>query len=385
MSEAEALWGLARTRLRSGRRLNAVVGGPTDDGAAADADGQRTSSALAQRTSNVHMRASRVGKEAEMRKLLINAQAQGRVLERRVQYPSMGVGVFGYVILVVLAVAAPRTPMVETFGVLIAVASAVVLLFSASMRAYVVSIIVMCFGVIAVAVVLNNLHRTTGVVRTCSGTDACCGLGFYGLQAKLLFGDAPCWFLWYHLRFRLFFRAAAGAQASLRVGVFYVRRLRPRQLVVACWHAVGQAMALLAIGDCFTAAAMVALDLVGSNGAEFAYTLIRLLVEVGLSAFCLRRDARKGVQRWLASRGECVSTAVGIASLIGTRGVDDVQQQALSTLRSIRIDLLSKVDLESNAPSMDLFARSAPARFGEIDGALCIPHWLQGCSPCHSA
>jgi hypothetical protein len=107
--------------------------------------------------------------------------------------------------------------------------------------------------------------------------------------------------------------SAAPAGAPLR----WLPKRSPRAVLASLWRCVG----LLCV--CWSPVWLLfaAADLkypTGANGLRSAIVSISLCVELGvLGALALRPSLRASVQAWLASLGEGIATAAGIAALIG--------------------------------------------------------------------
>ena len=86
-----------------------------------------------------------------------------------------------------------------------------------------------------------------------------------------------------------------------------------------------------------------------------------------LGALALWPKLRRTVHARLASIGEGVATAAGIAALLGARDSAQILALAQSTFRSVSIDKLEPKHLASNTPAADAFAISIAAPLGSID------------------
>ena len=319
---------------------------------------------------------------ADMRDFLLGARAQGRALQLRTQLPPLALALACFAASIGIASTLARSPAAETVSIVLYVASVWVLLFSPqpSRRAEVVACTawIVFAAACGCAMTARRLPLSIGlVVKPCAELDTCCGLVEVVRNAELLAGDAPCWFLAWHLTWRLAFRAvcvvplAAYVSASLLHFLLAARASKarvPRALLDTVWSTLGVTTCCLAVGELGSALAMVAAGVLRANVLEFVLVCVRAVAFAGMAAFTWVRDVREVVHGWLASRGEGVSTAVGIATLIGSSPIDHMQSKALSTLRSVRMDLLRESDVASNAADPTLRALSQPAKFGEIDG-----------------
>ena len=320
----------------------------------------------------------------DMRAFLLSARAQGRTLRLRLQAPPLVVALVCFVAPLVITRLLRRSAVVETATYLFFIASVTGLLFAPQpSRRYeevAASAAVSAMGAVVSAVVVLALHNTVGVarVRPCAAPAGCCGLADAARSARLLVGAAPCWFLEWHLVWRHVYRASC-TFAFLLVAVALVARFvhapcasrgaprAPRELLDGLWTALGRFSGALTLSEGFHALAMLALGLYARNGLELGLICVRIAVSAAFAAFALRAHLRDAAHSWLASRGESVTTAVGIATLIGSRAVDDVQATAIAQLRSLRIDLLHEADLASSQTDARLYALSSPAKYGEVD------------------
>ena len=318
----------------------------------------------------------------DMRGFLLSARAQGRALQLRTQLPPLALALACFSASIGIASTPAQSPAAETAAIVLFIAAVWALLFSPqpSRRAEVVActVSIACAAACACAMTVRRLHLTIGlVIKPCGRVGACCGLGEVARQAQMLAGDAPCWFLAWHLEWRYAFRAACVLGLAVYASATLTRFLLathastarvPRALLDTVWTTLGVTTCFLAAGELGSALAMLAAGVLPANELAFALACVRSLAFAGMTIFTWVRDIREVVHGWLASRGEDASTAVGIATLLGSRPIDDMHARALSTLRSLRIDLLRQSDLASNAADPALRALSQPAKFGEIDG-----------------
>ena len=79
---------------------------------------------------------------------------------------------------------------------------------------------------------------------------------------------------------------------------------------------------------------------------------------------------RVRAQAALLAHGEEVTTAAGIAAMIGGTPVAVVQTQGRARFRAITLDQLSFVEMADQKPNPALFERSKPARLGDVDAFL---------------
>jgi len=109
----------------------------------------------------------------------------------------------------------------------------------------------------------------------------------------------------------------------------------------------------------------------GANPADvklyFRIWIALIVSELFFGVLLLHGTYRSRVQAWLASRGEAVATAAGLASLLGNRPAPEVQALARSLFRYITLDALHFDDLADGKPNPRLYKLSQPAHFGTVD------------------
>ena len=324
----------------------------------------------------------RLSTVADMRGFLSNARAQGRALQLRTQLPPLALALVCFSTSMGSMFTLVRSPVVETAAIVLFTAAVWALLFSPqpSRRTEVVACtaLIACAAAFGCAMSVRRLRLTIGpVVEPCDEVGACCGLADIAHRVHLLAGSAPCWFLAWYLAWRYAFRAAcmlglavyaSAALARFQLATRASTTRVPRALLDTVWTTLGVTTCCLAAGELGSALGMLAAGVLPANKLSFALVCVRSAALAAMATFTWLRNVREVVHGWLASRGEGASTAVGIATLIGSRRVDDVHTKALSTLRSLRIDLLRESDLASNVADPALRALSQPAKFGDIDG-----------------
>ena len=92
--------------------------------------------------------------------------------------------------------------------------------------------------------------------------------------------------------------------------------------------------------------------------------------------------ARRNMQAWMAARGEKVSSAAGVAALIGSRSADNVLALAQKRYRAVPACLITLERLQDNEPDECLYELSQPAQLGSVDGASARARSMQ-CSLRH--
>jgi len=80
---------------------------------------------------------------------------------------------------------------------------------------------------------------------------------------------------------------------------------------------------------------------------------------------------RNKAQGLLASRGEALTAAAGIAALLGNRSAADVLECGQKLFCAVRLSNLSEIDVRDSLPNHALFRRLArPAHFSQVDAFL---------------
>jgi len=353
-------------------KLALAVDSRTSTASPADA---RLSAASSARLS-AQQRTSKEESAAEMRNFLLGAQLQGRALQLRAHLPPCVAALVCTAVCFSVWLTLARTPWVEALVTHLLTASVFFVVFAAQgagRRAAFAALLIVLVDLLAACARVAYGTIVTGLNGPFScrlAREGCCDLAQYGQSAALLFGeDVPCWFLHFHLLWRLALRFVVMGAMAARIGALLSRSgLLASERLDAMWLTLGHASGAMAVADGFHALAMAALRLVGPNRLEFGLVVLRVVNFALVAIVALRAKLRARAHGWLASRGEVISTAVGISALIGSRGVDELHAKALATLRSIRLDLLTERDFDSNANDADLFRRSERAVFGEVDG-----------------
>lgn len=83
---------------------------------------------------------------------------------------------------------------------------------------------------------------------------------------------------------------------------------------------------------------------------------------------------RQRMQTWLASRGEAISAAAGVAGLLGNHAPEAVQAKAAEIFRSVTLDRLTLADMRESTPNPALYTRSEPATFARVDAFVSHRH-----------
>jgi hypothetical protein len=102
--------------------------------------------------------------------------------------------------------------------------------------------------------------------------------------------------------------------------------------------------------------------------------LVSAIISAGLDLLigttALRPDFRRRAQAALASRGEQIATAAGIAALMGNHSVKEVLSEGRRRFMSITLDQLDFEEMKDREPNPELFQRAVSARIGEVDAFL---------------
>jgi len=157
----------------------------------------------------------------------------------------------------------------------------------------------------------------------------------------------------------LTFPAAAG---WLYVGVW--QQLSTVAFMERTWFNLGALLFCMFLGNVAATSGMVVAGLYPDAGAYGMLAVSNLAVVV----FCFfGAPVRSKLQSWLASRGEDVSGAAGVAELIGRRPMEEVLSTARASFRYISAGMLDKDAMFESKPNAELAARSKPCRLGEAD------------------
>jgi hypothetical protein len=140
-----------------------------------------------------------------------------------------------------------------------------------------------------------------------------------------------------------------------------------RLWAVLSWHCIASALAYAALW--LPAAAMRQ-----ARGAERSEVLVSTVLEQGYKLFIayvgLRPRMRTRWQARLAARGEAISSAAGIAALMGGQSANALLAQAAAHFRYVRFGALDASMLASSSAAPAAYAVSAPADFAQVDAFL---------------
>lgn len=184
----------------------------------------------------------------------------------------------------------------------------------------------------------------------------------------------PCW--WAAVDVAL--RGAQALVASVAVAkLCYYRALdfSTRARLDLQWAAHGLTffhVGLLEIAYLGASAGARLIKFSAGGGLDWAmHWLIALLTAVsgmGIGFVLVHTSMRVRVQAWMAARGEQLSTAAGLAALLGGREAAAVQETAAALFRCVRLCELQYEEMRDGVPNPELYARlSQPARFGHVD------------------
>lgn len=142
----------------------------------------------------------------------------------------------------------------------------------------------------------------------------------------------------------------------------------PMRTFRSLWLACGLAPAL-------TGTAQVGVAIIGLAVTPFsADDVVSMIggagdIAIGLSVLWFKK-LRERVQDWLASRGESLATAAGIAEFVGGCRVEDLVEEARDTFVFISADRVAREEMANNRPNAELLKKAQKARFGQVDAFL---------------
>jgi hypothetical protein len=337
-------------------------------GAAAD---KRASASSGDRTSGG--RTSSVESLAGVRQRLDDAHAAGRRFRRRVQLPIMLLGMTmhcgGFALVVVAAALgewsalhfAPSVIIVGSFFTMSALLSSNHRLIDVAYTFCALTCSALSVGHASLLAI--DMQGYEARSPSPSGGGAC---------AAFILGPVECAFLPIEM--------AWSAASIVPVLVLLVHMLRWRlhalpwrSLLDRLW--VGLGRACMTWGACTLIYLCVAFGmgigtLTAGTLAQRRYwwsMVVGVLTGIGVGGLCLHPQTRVRMQAFLASRSETVAAATGVAALLGDAAPEIVLARGVALFRSIRIADLTEADLESNSSSAELYARSTPAHFHQVD------------------
>jgi len=296
--------------------------------------------------------------EADVEARLAHARAQGRRLNRMIQRPTLLLGLTLLFVAMGLFVLLFETPYTG-LPLLIAVPTSLVLLLS-MLPTDRTAILVMCLTLVSLTIVLCVVFGIALVERARAFARSECGAAPLSQPYTLSCSRA----IRSILSAAAFSLCAGTAAMPLLLGAHAGHSARRMLLLVhSTWASTMLAFAA-------SNALLISLDFVNGDWRPDVLNLGQMGVMVEqlvFGALSYRTGFRVGVQSWLASRGQAVTTAASIAALIGDRTPEDVQRLALQRLRAIRLDLIGPDDLTNSRPDPVLFGKSAPCQLGQID------------------
>lgn len=133
------------------------------------------------------------------------------------------------------------------------------------------------------------------------------------------------------------------------------------------WSVMGFTFVGLGFGDALIAAVLSKMGFLSKFGltlpGHISVALVGLLVGAAMS----HAKTRTLIQAWLASRTEAISTASGIAALLGRCKPQVTLSNAQRLFRCVTLDDVTKEDMLDGTPDPKLYKRSKPALLGEVD------------------
>lgn len=193
-------------------------------------------------------------------------------------------------------------------------------------------------------------------------------------------GPIPCWFAYVNLvgKLLLVLISVTGGVVS---AVMLSRRMPTRKRLDRLWSVSGVMVAsigvtLLAMSACGLAAGVFAALLNRGRGGRGAWgeatviwvTVAAMGVECTLLGLWVSHgEARMRAQAWLASRGEEVAAAAGIAAMLGSQPPSEVHRIAQQRFRAVSLELVRFEHLESPEPNPGLYKLARPADFSHVD------------------
>lgn len=171
---------------------------------------------------------------------------------------------------------------------------------------------------------------------------------------------------------------------TLSLCMLLLRSSHASELLLRTCRNVGYTLSYVGVCDFARNALAAGLGL-WTPSAHFLVLIALGSEMVAVGGALLVPSVRARVHGWLASRGEAVGTAVGIAALIDGNDADDVNRLAATLFRAVPANLLEFSDFASNEradPSL-MLRKSTPAHFGEVDAFLshsCAPGAPRACA-----
>mmetsp|Transcript_5434 Transcript_5434/g.16185 ORF Transcript_5434/g.16185 Transcript_5434/m.16185 type:complete len:554 (-) Transcript_5434:293-1954(-) len=183
------------------------------------------------------------------------------------------------------------------------------------------------------------------------------------------------------------FSCVAGLSGACASGIAACMHTAPRARLSVLWNTLGYSFLPVSLSYLVaTVLELVALESSGlgsgpdstqaerdtARNVRHANAVILVFVVEGLlvAAFALCPRKRLHVQQYLMSQGEQVVAASAIASLLGRMDPDKAKAVAARRFRYVTLDQISREELADATPDQRLFARSKPAKLGEVDAFL---------------
>jgi len=155
---------------------------------------------------------------------------------------------------------------------------------------------------------------------------------------------------------------------SVAVATFWYSRLPARAKLDAMWRLCGVTLGFLGLLGVFEAIQLQVTDWFPQESVSA--TLVSGLLRLALCIFVLVPEIRTQIQSWLASRGQSLTAAAGIAALLDGAPPKDIVRKASTLFRHVSLTDISKEKMASPDPEPENFSLSKPVRFGDVDAFL---------------
>ena len=146
-------------------------------------------------------------------------------------------------------------------------------------------------------------------------------------------------------------------------GAMFIRK-PPRAALTGMWKALGGVY--ISWGVVYTADVVIA-SAAGSHDVESGMLKSFSLVLWGWLAFSDRIQLRQKIQAALIARGGQVSSAAGIAALMGSHSPKEVRDRARQIFFGTTLEGLTFGNLAENSPNPALFQFASAMKFGDVD------------------
>jgi hypothetical protein len=313
--------------------------------------------------------------DERIRKIIGDARMHSRTLERRVLWPAIVLGTVLIVVGVTSFFALAGTPYRALTSCLIPLS--LVAFNGAIMPTYRWSIrtIVGVFAISLVALGCDEMLSAApslpllplpGIALLLGTRESCAVAPHLSLAGEGATTLMPCTFIEVHVYITLL-EGATLVAIGLRVALAFRHWRLPRLMLHDLWRALFWVVVEIGWLCCRLIAAGVFRSLSGYVIAGHTLLVLALALILYLHA---RPRVRERFYAWRLRQGAAVTSAGGIAALISAAGGGDgavVVASGLASLRSLRVDLLTREHMASNAPDVNLYELTEHAHVGEID------------------